>query len=363
MAKRLGMEANIRGRLRKRRPLHCISRIRRPDLVDVGRLSAGIAAAILRAGAKGPATPKGTGTTQLAKAGPPFVGCDGPYRSNVDRVSPVHLFGWGSGRAPARVAGAGSRRHGATAPCAPAGTASANRAEARTGIAGLGRDHCSRSRNSAAAIIFSLSMNKTYYSSPMDTDESSLFRQMVGIGQQPTNVIDILRKWEFEGVVLNEWNQGGFVAFHQHPDEQTGKPPCQVYMDGRAQAAYTLEHYKNWGNFIGASDRWWFATKGPKEYRSGHLAEYAAILQTLGVTVPRETWTRPGWDAKEPFLQMLDREGITAAILSYGKPASILLRETDQWRVLADGPYVLMVNEKWFLQHMQERLRRQREGE
>ena len=74
----------------------------------------------------------------------------------------------------------------------------------------------------------------------------SMFRKMVGIGDQPVGAIKYFDILKLKGVVYNEWTHGGFVAFGQKPDPKTGEPPCKVYMDGRAQAAYTLEHYMLW---------------------------------------------------------------------------------------------------------------------
>ena len=77
----------------------------------------------------------------------------------------------------------------------------------------------------------------------------SIFRRMVGIGAQPVQAMEFFHKYQFQGVMFNEWTHGGFVSFHQKPIPETGEPPCKVFMDGRAQAAYTLAHYKYWGGF------------------------------------------------------------------------------------------------------------------
>jgi hypothetical protein len=78
------------------------------------------------------------------------------------------------------------------------------------------------------------------------TPPQSMFRRMVGIGAQPVYAMEFFHKYQFQGVMFNEWTHGGFVSFHQTPIPETGEPPCKVFMDGRAQAAYTLAHYKYW---------------------------------------------------------------------------------------------------------------------
>ena len=96
-------------------------------------------------------------------------------------------------------------------------------------------------------------MEKTYQYKKALFDENvplqSIFRRMVGIGDQPVSAMQFFNQHRFQGVVYNEWTHGGFVSFHQIPVAETGEPPCKVFMDGRAQAAYTLKHYKYWSGF------------------------------------------------------------------------------------------------------------------
>ena len=46
--------------------------------------------------------------------------------------------------------------------------------------------------------------------------------------------------------MYNYWTEGGFIAYGQAPDTNTGKTPLQLYMDGRAQAAYEPDVYIDW---------------------------------------------------------------------------------------------------------------------
>ncbi|MFC1783518.1 hypothetical protein ACFL02_08025 [Planctomycetota bacterium] len=82
-----------------------------------------------------------------------------------------------------------------------------------------------------------------------DEGEPSVFRHMVGIVAQPLEAMEFFRKAQIQGRVFNEWNQGGFVAFHQDPDPETGRPPCKLMMDGRAQAAYRVNYFEWWRDF------------------------------------------------------------------------------------------------------------------
>lgn len=46
--------------------------------------------------------------------------------------------------------------------------------------------------------------------------------------------------------MFNYWTEGGFIAWGQEPDPNTGKTPLQLFMDGRAQAAYDRKDYDSW---------------------------------------------------------------------------------------------------------------------
>ena len=50
--------------------------------------------------------------------------------------------------------------------------------------------------------------------------------------------------------MFNYWTEGGFIAYGQEPDPNTGKTPLKLFMDGRAQAAYEPEKYNLWMNIM-----------------------------------------------------------------------------------------------------------------
>lgn len=98
----------------------------------------------------------------------------------------------------------------------------------------------------AMTIIFSLAMHDIYYRPSFDREIYTPFRKMVGINAQPVQAMKFFDANKITGVVFNEWTNGGFVAFGQKPQSQTGQPLCKVYMDGRAQAAYDVSHFKHY---------------------------------------------------------------------------------------------------------------------
>jgi hypothetical protein len=50
--------------------------------------------------------------------------------------------------------------------------------------------------------------------------------------------------------MFNYWTEGGFIGYGQQPDPNTGKTPLQLFMDGRAQAAYDRKAYDVWANIM-----------------------------------------------------------------------------------------------------------------
>ena len=93
------------------------------------------------------------------------------------------------------------------------------------------------------ALIFWATLKDTYMDPPADGIDIPVFRKMVVIQAQPVQAMKFFNANKVRGIVLNEWSDGGYVLWGQVPDEKTGGPPCQVYIDGRAQAAYSIEHF------------------------------------------------------------------------------------------------------------------------
>ena len=67
---------------------------------------------------------------------------------------------------------------------------------------------------------------------------TSVFMRMTASYAKPFKACQFIRDNNLKGTVFNYWTEGGFVAYGQIPDPNTGKTPLQLYMDGRAQAAY-----------------------------------------------------------------------------------------------------------------------------
>jgi hypothetical protein len=85
---------------------------------------------------------------------------------------------------------------------------------------------------------------------PTDTKLNSVFMRMTASDAKPFYALRFIRDNKIEGKIFNYWTEGGFIAYGQNPDPNTGRTPLQLFMDGRAQAAYQPAAYKMWSDIM-----------------------------------------------------------------------------------------------------------------
>ncbi len=81
---------------------------------------------------------------------------------------------------------------------------------------------------------------------PSETKLTSVFMRMTASHAKPFYAMEFIRMNKMSGKMFNYWTEGGFIAWGQEPDPNTGKTPLQLFMDGRAQAAYNYDAYIRW---------------------------------------------------------------------------------------------------------------------
>ena len=81
---------------------------------------------------------------------------------------------------------------------------------------------------------------------PTDTKLNSVFMRMTASDAKPFYACKFIKMNKLEGKMFNYWTEGGFIAWGQQPDPNTGRTPLQLFMDGRAQAAYEPRAYELW---------------------------------------------------------------------------------------------------------------------
>jgi len=85
---------------------------------------------------------------------------------------------------------------------------------------------------------------------PTDTKLNSVFMRMTASDAKPFYALKFIKDNKLEGKMFNYWTEGGFIAWGQEPDPKTGRTPLQLFMDGRAQAAYDRRAYELWSTII-----------------------------------------------------------------------------------------------------------------
>ena len=108
----------------------------------------------------------------------------------------------------------------------------------------------------AGAVLFfgtwwGLKFKRIYLDSwPRDPKLTSIFMRMTDSSQKPFYATKFIKDNKLKGNMLNYWTEGGFIAFGQEPDPNTGRTPLQLFMDGRAQAAYNREAFEEWSTIM-----------------------------------------------------------------------------------------------------------------
>jgi hypothetical protein len=73
---------------------------------------------------------------------------------------------------------------------------------------------------------------------------------MTASDAKPFYALKFIKDNKLEGKMFNYWTEGGFIAWGQEPDPNTGRTPLQLAMDGRAQAAYNREAFDDWSRVM-----------------------------------------------------------------------------------------------------------------
>ncbi len=86
---------------------------------------------------------------------------------------------------------------------------------------------------------------------PRDPKLTSMFMRMTDSGQKPFYATKFMKDNKLKGKMFNYWTEGGFIGWGQEPDPNTGFTPLQLFMDGRAQAAYDRKAFDAWTHIMG----------------------------------------------------------------------------------------------------------------
>jgi hypothetical protein len=113
---------------------------------------------------------------------------------------------------------------------------------------------------------------------PADPALTSVFMRMTASDAKPFCATQFIRDNKLSGNMFNYWTEGGFIAWGQTPDPNTGRTPLQLFMDGRAQAAYDCTVFDRWSDIIAGGP---IVMQAAREGRSPRQNEYAQIAQWI----------------------------------------------------------------------------------
>ncbi len=74
----------------------------------------------------------------------------------------------------------------------------------------------------------------------------TVFMRMTASDAKPFEAGRFIKENKLKGKMFNYWTEGGFITWAEEPDPNTGKIPLQLFMDGRAQAAYNRKAFDLW---------------------------------------------------------------------------------------------------------------------
>jgi len=170
-----------------------------------------------------------------------------------------------------------------------------------------------------------------------DPEYHSVFMRMTASYLKPFKACAFLRQNKIAGNMMNYWTEGGAVAFGQDPDPETGRTPLQLFMDGRAQAAYDVTTFNTW------SLLWAGGTKGYEIRRKGEKATLKDY-QDMGKWLAEEMKRRKVWVALLPskewtsmFARGLDYSGNWRVVFLNNKQKMYVDQDDPRAQALITG--------------------------
>jgi len=177
---------------------------------------------------------------------------------------------------------------------------------------------------------------------PADPKLTSVFIRMTASHAKPFYACKFIRDNKLEGKMFNYWTEGGFIAWGQEPDPTTGRTPLQLFMDGRAQAAYEPGVYRTWSTIMSGGPHVQSATMRKQKLTA---ADYAKIGKWIGQQLKgRNVWVvlMPLSDPKitgGPFIKGLEHDTNWQLVFFNDKQKLFVDRTTPQGAALLDGVF------------------------
>ena len=159
------------------------------------------------------------------------------------------------------------------------------------------------------------------------------------VGRQAVYACEFIRQNKLRGNMFNYWTEGGFIAWGQDPDPETGKTPLQLFMDGRAQAAYDTKIFDLWTLIMSggqAARRAAIAGRSPTNAELVEIGNWVTEqLERYGVWVV----LMPNNQFDKPFVNGLEACGNWAVVFRNNKQKLFVSIKSEKGRALYDGMF------------------------
>jgi len=172
---------------------------------------------------------------------------------------------------------------------------------------------------------------------PIDREFNSVFMRMTASHAKPFHACEFIRANKLKGKMFNYWTEGGFIAWGQEPDPNTGRTPLQLFMDGRAQAAYEPIAFQVWTNISSGGP----VAQNAKRLKTKLTAEkYKQVGKWISKQLRRRNvWVAlmPAGEWLGPFVRGLEHNSEWQLVFLNTKQKLFVDIKTPQGKQLFDG--------------------------
>ena len=175
---------------------------------------------------------------------------------------------------------------------------------------------------------------------PNDPELTSIFMRMTASDAKPFCAGKFIRMNKLAGNMFNYWTEGGFVAWAQEPDPNTGRTPLQLFMDGRAQAAYNRETFDLWSYIMSG---------GLADSQGFQIVQRASMKARMTRKDLKDVLTSADYVEIGPSIdQALTERDVWAALMPVAEFDSVFVRGLEHTRnwvvVFLDNKQKILVN-------------------
>ena len=172
---------------------------------------------------------------------------------------------------------------------------------------------------------------------PTDTQLTSVFIRMTASDAKPFHACKFIRDNNIKGKMFNYWTEGGFIAWGQNPDPNTGRTPLQLFMDGRAQAAYEPKAYEIWAEIMSGGP---LVQSARTRKRKLTAEDYTKIGAWVAKKLRKhDVWVvlMPSGQANTPFVKGLEYNPDWPVVFLNEKQELFVDTKTPQGKKLFEG--------------------------